>query len=95
MRVEKPAKQSLASAINKFNGNLSPTISVSNISKHFYNCEGTSQLHKFYHTTFFSPAKTTFLDAIKKGYLQGRLGLTYQSAKQPITHNKMATVKGH
>ena len=69
--------------------------SVSNISKHMYNCEGTPQLHWFYHATFFSPAKTTFLAAIKQGYLQGCPGLTYESAKQYIAHNEVATIKGH
>ena len=69
--------------------------SVSNISKHMYNCKGTPQLHWFYHSTFFSSAKTTFLAAIKQGYFQGCLGLTYESAKQYITQNEVATIKGH
>ena len=68
---------------------------VISVSKHLNNCEGTQQLHKFYHATFFSSAKTTFLEAIKKGYLWGCLGLTYQNAKQCITHNESATVKEH
>ena len=39
--------------------------SVSNISKHMYNCEGTSLHLWFYHATFFLPAQTAFLAAIK------------------------------
>ena len=68
---------------------------VSNISKHLYNFKETLQLNKFYHATFFSPAKTAFLDVMKKGYLQGCPDLTYQSAKQHITHNELANIKGN
>ena len=106
MRMERPAKSSVACALNHFNENHSPTFSEMNSipptqysqcqhHQHPYNCEQTPQLHWFYHATFFSSAKKTFLATIKQGYLQGCPVLTYQSTKQHIAHNERAIIKDH
>eukprot|EP00957_Ditylum_brightwellii_P084402 6418395-Ditylum_brightwellii.AAC.1 len=36
-----------------------------------YDCNAQEQLIKFYHETMLSPVKKTFLEATRRGYLQG------------------------
>ena len=59
-----------------------------------YDCDNTQQLTRFYHACLFSPAKSTLLKAINRGYLKGFPGLTSARVSRHITIND-ATEKGH
>ena len=50
---------------------------------------------EFYHATFFSPAKSTWLWAITQEYLWWSPGLTLDWALKFIQGTKLATIKGH
>jgi hypothetical protein len=52
-----------------------------NFINSIYDCKNDEHLTKFYHATFGSPVKSTFLNAIRMGYLKGCPGLSSKSVE--------------
>jgi hypothetical protein len=74
--------------------NASPPSTEVATAHSLYDCDNTQQLTRFYHTCLFSPAKSTLVKAINRGYLKGFPGLTSARVNRHVTIND-ATEKGH
>ena len=59
-----------------------------------YDCATERQLVQFYHATCFSPTKSTWINAIKKGYFKGWPGLSADLVQRHLGV-EVATEKGH
>ena len=59
-----------------------------------YECDSEEELIRFYHATCFSPRKSTWIQAIKKGYFRGWPGLEAKKVNRYINIDE-ATEKGH
>ena len=59
-----------------------------------YECENTTQLIKYFHATFFSPVKSTWIKAIHCGYFRGCTCIT-AAAVNKFSNVEEATTKGH
>ena len=59
-----------------------------------HECTSEKQLILFYHATCFSPTKSTWIDAIRKGFFKGWPGLTAALVSKHL-QIEIATEKGH